>query len=99
MPFYSQLNPLFLSKTFWPINYDFEPTFEVPPQLDSFFELYEKQYQKAKHQRTLEWHHEIGSVKLSLSFDSGEYEFQCLPVHAFLIQQFDESSTAFCSPS
>lgn len=28
------LKPLFLSKTFWPISYEFKPTFKLPPNIE-----------------------------------------------------------------
>lgn len=41
--------------------------------------------------RKLIWHTNLGHVNLSLTFDNGEFDFKCLPVHAFLISYFDES--------
>lgn len=40
--------------------------------------------------RTLLWHHDLGSVTLTLDFDNGEFEFKCLPVHAAIIGLFNE---------
>jgi hypothetical protein len=31
-------------------------------------------------------------VALTLSFDNGNFDFKCLPVHALLISYFDETS-------
>ena len=41
--------------------------------------------------RKLIWHANLGHVDLSLTFDNGEFEFKCLPIHAYLISFFDES--------
>lgn len=40
--------------------------------------------------RTLLWHHDLGSVSLSLTFDNGEFDFRCLPVHAAIIGYFND---------
>ena len=42
--------------------------------------------------RKLIWHSNLGHVNLSLSFDNGEFDFKCLPIHAILIELFDDSS-------
>jgi len=41
--------------------------------------------------RKLIWHTNLGHVDLTLTFDNGEFEFKCLPIHAYLISFFDES--------
>lgn len=41
--------------------------------------------------RKLIWHTNLGHVNLSLTFDNGEFEFKCLPIHAILIGYFDDS--------
>jgi anaphase-promoting complex subunit 2 len=35
--------------------------------------------------RKLIWHHELGSVTLNLTFDNGDFEFKCLPLHATIL--------------
>lgn len=40
--------------------------------------------------RSLLWHHDLGSVTLDLSFDNGDFEFKCLPIHACLIGYFND---------
>lgn len=45
--------------------------------------------------RKLIWHHELGSVTLNLTFDNGDFEFKCLPLHATILQYFDEDSKLF----
>jgi anaphase-promoting complex subunit 2 len=32
--------------------------------------------------RKLIWHTNLGHVNLSLTFDNGEFDFKCLPIHA-----------------
>ncbi len=41
--------------------------------------------------RKLIWHTNLGHVNLSLTFENGEFDFKCLPIHAQLISFFDES--------
>lgn len=41
--------------------------------------------------KKLLWHQSLGHVILSLTFDNGEFEFKCLPIHAILISYFDDS--------
>lgn len=36
----SLVHPLFLSKTFWPISYEFKPTFKLPSHLSTLFDEY-----------------------------------------------------------
>ena len=40
--------------------------------------------------RTLFWHHDLGSVSLTLTFDNCECDFKCLPIHATIIQYFND---------
>lgn len=40
--------------------------------------------------RTLIWHHDLGSVTLNLSFNNGDFEFRCLPIHATIIGYFND---------
>ena len=40
--------------------------------------------------RSLLWHHDLGSVTLDLSFDNGDFEFKCLPIHTCLIGYFND---------
>lgn len=49
-------------------------------------------YEHLKNMRNLLWHYELGSVTIQLTFDNGDFEFRCLPVHAALLEHFDESS-------
>jgi len=42
-------------------------------------------YENLKNMRKLIWHHELGSVTLNLTFDNGDFEFKCLPLHATIL--------------
>lgn len=86
------VHPLFLSKTYWPVNYEFKESFKLPPLTQQIFDEYSKGYEHLKIMRKLLWHYELGSVTLNLSFDNGDFEFRCLPIHAILLEHFDESS-------
>ena len=90
-----RVHPLFLSKTYWPINYEFKETFQLPIQMEAIFEEYSKRYEHLKIMRRLLWHHELGSVTMTLSFDNGDFDFRCLPIHAALLDHFDESSSSY----
>ena len=85
-----KLHCIFVSKGFWPINYEAEPI-PIPPQLEEIFQMYQKGYSSIKAMRKLIWHTNLGHVNLSLTFDNGEFDFKCLPIHAHLISFFDES--------
>lgn len=41
--------------------------------------------------RKLIWHTNLGHVNLTLTFDNGEFDFKCLPIHAVLIGYFDDT--------
>jgi len=91
---FKKLNADFLSKSYWPINYDYE-SFKIPPHLQQVFDQYSQKYSATKAMRKLIWHHSLGSVDMSLEFDNGEFNFKCLPTHAILISYFDERSNFF----
>ena len=38
----------------------------------------------------MDLHNHLGTVKLSLSFDNGDFEFKCQPIHAVLILYFGD---------
>eukprot|EP00828_Plagiopyla_frontata_P005898 TRINITY_DN12479_c0_g1_i1.p2 TRINITY_DN12479_c0_g1~~TRINITY_DN12479_c0_g1_i1.p2 ORF type:complete len:213 (+),score=31.91 TRINITY_DN12479_c0_g1_i1:1168-1806(+) len=40
--------------------------------------------------RKLQWHNNLGFVDLTLTFQNGEFQFKCQPIHAILLQYFDE---------
>ncbi len=40
--------------------------------------------------RKIHYHNSLGHVNLTLSFDNGDFEFKCLPIHAVIIGYFDE---------
>jgi len=86
---FKKLNAVFLSKSYWPINYDYE-SFRIPPHLQQVFDQYSQKYSATEAMRKLIWHHSLGSVDLALEFDNGEFNFKCLPTHAILIGYFDD---------
>jgi len=88
---FKKLKPVFLSKSYWPINYEYE-SFRIPSHLQQTFDQYSQKYSATKAMRKLIWHHSLGSVDLSLEFDNGEVNFKCLPTHAILISYFDDRS-------
>ena len=52
-------------------------------------------FSKLKAMRKIIWHYNLGHVNLTLTFDNGNFEFRCLPIHAILITQFDEEKLKF----
>jgi len=86
---FEKLNAVFLSKSYWPINYEYE-SFKIPTHLQQTFDQYGTKYSATKAMRRLMWHHSLGWVDLNLEFDNGEFNFKCLPTHAILISYFDE---------
>jgi anaphase-promoting complex subunit 2 len=86
---FDKLNAIFLSKGYWPINYDYE-SFKMPQNLQAIFDQYSSKYSMTKAMRKLIWHHSLGWVDLELEFDNGSFPFKCLPTHAILISYFDE---------
>jgi len=86
---FDKLNAIFLSKGYWPINYDYE-SFKMPPNLQVVFDQYSAKYSLTKAMRKLIWHHSLGWVDLELEFDNGSFNFKCLPTHAILISYLDE---------
>ena len=91
---FEKLHAMFASKGYWPINYDCQETLKLPVVMQGVFDEYAVKFSKVKAMRRLQWHSQLGFVNLSLSFDNGEFEFKCLPIHAVLISYFDEASTA-----
>ncbi|KAL4474722.1 hypothetical protein ABPG72_002315 [Tetrahymena utriculariae] len=85
-----QLHCMFVSKGYWPINYEVEG-FPLPSYLEPLFSEYAKRFERNRAMRKLIWHTNLGHVNLTLSFDNGEFEFKCLPIHAILIGYFDET--------
>ncbi|EGR31174.1 hypothetical protein IMG5_116450 [Ichthyophthirius multifiliis] len=85
-----QLHCMFVSKGYWPINYEIEGI-PLPTYLEPLFKEYAERFERNKAMRKLIWHTNLGHVNLSLTFDNGEFEFKCLPVHAILIGYFDET--------
>mmetsp|Transcript_14585 Transcript_14585/g.12387 ORF Transcript_14585/g.12387 Transcript_14585/m.12387 type:complete len:196 (+) Transcript_14585:581-1168(+) len=86
---FDKLNSSFLSKGYWPINYDYEP-FKIPQHFQAIFDYYASKYSMTKAMRKMIWHHSLGWVDLDLEFDNGSFNFKCLPTHAILISYFDE---------
>ena len=90
-PSFDKLNAVFLSKSYWPINYDYE-AFKIPANIQQTFNQYSQKYSATKAMRKLIWHHSLGWVDLNLEFENGSFDFKCLPTHAILISYFDEQS-------
>ena len=44
--------------------------------------------------RKLLWHNNLGCIDLALTFDNGRFEFKCQPIHALLINYFDDESNS-----
>jgi len=42
--------------------------------------------------RKIHYHNSLGHVDLTLSFENGDFEFKCLPIHAVMIGYFDEET-------
>lgn len=91
---FEKLNTIFLSKGYWPINYEYE-SFKIPPILSTIFDQYSTKYSLTKAMRRLIWHHSLGWVDLELEFENGKFNFKCLPTHAILVSYFDERSKSF----
>jgi len=89
---FEKLHTMFASKGYWPINYDSEQKLKLPVGFLNIFEDYSLKFSKIKAMRKLIWHNQLGFVNLSLTFDNGEFDFKCLPIHAILISYFDETS-------
>lgn len=85
-----QVNVLAVSKGYWPINYEVSNTY-VPHQFKAVFEEYANFYSQKKAMRKIYFHYNLGHVNLTLSFNNGDFEFKCMPVHAILINCFDET--------
>jgi anaphase-promoting complex subunit 2 len=41
--------------------------------------------------RKIHFHYNLGHVNLTLTFKNGSFDFKCMPVHAILINCFDEN--------
>lgn len=41
--------------------------------------------------RKINFHYNLGHVNLTLTFNNGKFDFKCTPIHAILINCFDES--------
>ena len=57
----------------------------MPKNLENLFNEYLRRFSEHKKMRTLYWHHDLGSVSLTLTFDNCECDFKCLPIHATII--------------
>ncbi len=88
---FEKLNGVYVSKGYWPIDYDCQ-SFKLPREIDRVFTVFSEKFSKVKVQRKLIWHNELGHVNLKLTFDNGEFAFKCFPIHAILISYFDETS-------
>lgn len=84
------MNCLAVSKGYWPINYD-APTFSIPPIFKNIFDEYAHKYSTKKAMRKIEYHFNLGHANITLTFNNGEFNFKCMPIHAMLITYFDES--------
>eukprot|EP01017_Pseudomicrothorax_dubius_P034038 TRINITY_DN461_c0_g1_i5.p1 TRINITY_DN461_c0_g1~~TRINITY_DN461_c0_g1_i5.p1 ORF type:complete len:816 (-),score=203.93 TRINITY_DN461_c0_g1_i5:80-2527(-) len=87
---FQNLNCIYVSKSYWPINYEHE-SIKPPESFSKQFEVYSKAFTQVKPMRKLLLHYELGYVDLSLTFDNGSFEFKCQPIHAMLISFFDET--------
>ena len=85
-----QVNCLAVSKGYWPINYEAANTY-IPSQFKDIFEEYSNFYSHKKVMRKIFFHYNLGHVNLTLTFDNGSFDFKCMPVHAMLINSFDDS--------
>ncbi len=47
-------------------------------------------FSKIKAMRKIHYHNSLGHVNLTLSFKNGDFDFKCLPIHAVMINYFDE---------
>ena len=86
---FEKLNTTFISKGYWPIDYSTE-TLKPPKLLQETFDEYAKKYSEIKDLRKVVWHHTIGYVDITISFDNGDFNFKCLPAHTIVLSYFDE---------
>jgi anaphase-promoting complex subunit 2 len=77
----------FISKGFWPINQALE-FYKIPKKIKILLETYGQAFSQIKAMRKIDLHHNLGIVKLSLSFENGDFIFKCQPIHALLILLF-----------
>lgn len=79
-----------VSKGYWPINYEASNNY-IPPGFKEVFDEYAELFSKKKQMRKIHFHYNLGHVNLTLSFKNGGFDFKCMPVHAILINCFDET--------
>lgn len=86
-----KLSSLILSSQFWP---PFKTTYtpELPAELQCAFEVYTKQYEAYKGNRSLVWRPSIGRVELELEIGNKKMELKVSTVHAIIIYAFQEQS-------
>lgn len=92
-----ETNALILSKQFWPENFgiqtsDDSKSLKLPEEVDKAFKSYTKGFETIKANRTLDWIHQLGVVKLELELNNGTktVEYTMRPIHAAIIFQFQE---------
>lgn len=83
------LKTLIVSTGYWPINYE-ENLFDYPKEYQKILDSFEEGYRKQNIIQKLNFHNNLGSVKLKLKFPSGESHFKCQPIQAVLIGFFDK---------
>lgn len=90
-------NGLILSQQFWPENLGFAQNFEelkvltLPDEVKDSFDAFTKAFETIKANRTLNWVHQLGVVKLELELDNGRtVEFTVRPIQAAIIYQFQK---------
>ena len=84
------MNCLAVSKGYWPINYDNSTSFDLPENIKKVFNEYSEAFSRIKAMRKIHYHNNLGNVNLTLTFKNGDFDFKCLPVHAVIINYFDE---------
>ena len=86
-----QMHCLAVSKGYWPINYDNTTnSFELPESIKPVFDEYAVAFSKLKAMRKIQYHNSLGHANLTLTFKNGSFDFKCLPIHAVIINYFDE---------
>lgn len=93
-----EANGLILSQQFWPENLSFTANdlknFKLPEGIQETFDDYTKSFETIKANRTLNWLHQLGTVKLELEFsDRKQQEFVVRPIQAAIIYQFQLQSS------
>lgn len=85
-----KLDFLIISSYFWPIEEN-EFKFKLPEKLEKSFQEYSDRYNIVKASRKLKFHEQLGSVTLTLEFESGSKTWTGVsPLHAAIITLFDE---------